>query len=119
MTTNSADLLTATGTAELSDRVAPNILKWQLQSDPITILSADGGIERNGISVKDTAVVDYTLLFPNSTDMQLAVSVDFAAKGLNRNQTAIAQSFNNVVSAGGSKSLDPLLFAVAGLPSVG
>ena len=74
MTTNSADLLTASGTADLSGKVEPNILKLQLQSDPVTILSAAGGIVKNGISVQDTAVVDYTLLFPNSTDMQLAIS---------------------------------------------
>ena len=119
MTTNSADLLTASGTADLSGKVEPNILKLQLQSDPVTILSAAGGIVKNGISVQDTAVVDYTLLFPNSTDMQLAISVDFAPEGLNRNETAIAEHLNSAVSAGGSTSLNPVLFALAGLPSMG
>ena len=85
----------------------------------MTILSAAGGTTKSGIKLKDTAAVDFKLSFPNATDMQLSAKVNFAASGFNTNQTAIAGNLNDVIAAGGSNSIDPMIAALATLPSMG
>jgi uncharacterized protein with beta-barrel porin domain len=83
-----------------------------------TILSAAGGTTNNGITVANTALIDFELLFPNATDMVLSMApMNYVVPGLNRNETAIAEHLNGVVAAGGTPGLTPVMTALANLPT--
>ncbi len=61
-----ADKLTITGTAELAGTVVVNPLNFPTTcglTKQFTVLTADGGITNNGISIANTAAVNYALLF--------------------------------------------------------
>ena len=83
----------------------------------MTILTADGGVTNNGLAVKDTAVVDYSLKFdPN--DVVLKVDVDFAPKGLGKEPNGVGSALNKVFKGGGPNSLEGLGLALLQLPTV-
>jgi uncharacterized protein with beta-barrel porin domain len=80
-----------------------------------TILSAAGGTTNNGLTAQDTAVVDYKLLFPNATDVELEIaSVNFAPSGLTPNEQAVGQHLQQAFLAGGG-DLSNLLTELAEL----
>ncbi len=113
-----AEVTDVQGTPELAGLVVPNIL--DLGSVPpgpqqITILTSTGALTNNGMTVQDTAVVDFELLFPDDFTVELGTTLDFAPSGLNPNQTSVGAAINAIQSAGGSAGFAPV---VAGLLSV-
>ena len=57
-----SDFVHATGNADLDGRVLPSIVANPISGkEKVTILTADGGVINNGLGVKDTALVDYSL----------------------------------------------------------
>ena len=117
----SSDFLQVTGGADLGGHVQPLHVEraWlhHAMDDPHR---NDGraSVVNDGIVVDNTAAVKFGLLFtPTEMDLVL-LSVNFAAQGLNRNETSIAENLNAIYGAGGG-SLVPLLDALAGLPTLG
>jgi outer membrane autotransporter protein len=73
----------------------------------------------NGIEAVDTAAVDFGLIFPDPLTMDLVLlGVNFAPKGLNKNETAIGDNLTKIYE-NGSGGLVKLLDALAALPNVG
>lgn len=106
-----ADRLNVSGTASLNGVVVPNLTSIGSIGQVFTILSATGGTTINGLTVLDTAVIDYQLIYPNANDVQLTIaSVNFATPGLTPNQTAVAQHLTGAFLAGGGGLSNLLLF---------
>ena len=69
----------------------------------------------SGLAVKDTAAVDYSLLFdPN--DVVLSMDVNFAPKGLGKEQSGVGSALNKVFKGGGPNSMEGLALALLQLP---
>jgi uncharacterized protein with beta-barrel porin domain len=117
-----ADRLNVSGASVLSGTVSLNILNRESVkpgTDQMTILSSAGGVTDSGLTLQaePSAVMDYTLLYPNSTDVVLSTSIDFSPRrGLNRNQQAIGEAVNAILSAGGSTSFAPIAVELLSLP---
>jgi outer membrane autotransporter protein len=85
-----------------------------------TILSSEGGVTNWGL-VEDaapSAVISYELQWPNSTDVDVRTSVDFAPAGLFGNRKAIADAVNKIQSAGGSATFAPYAEELLNMPDV-
>ncbi|NJO33938.1 MAG: hypothetical protein HC869_13155 [Rhodospirillales bacterium] len=98
------------GWADLAGKVRPTISNPVTGKEEVTILTAEGGVTDNGIKVKDTAVVDYTLNV-NPNDVVLKVDVDFAPKGLDKGAGGVGQHLNQVYKNGGPSDLWPVTTA--------
>ncbi|WP_171946426.1 autotransporter outer membrane beta-barrel domain-containing protein [Hyphomicrobium sp. CS1GBMeth3] len=120
--TTNADVIDVMGSAELAGTVvaAPiNFLSGGGLTRQFLILQAAGGAVDNGISVADTAAVDYDVVFDaNGQDVYLKVAIDFRGNGaLNANQTAIAENINAIQTAGNSPGFIPVATALTMLPT--
>jgi outer membrane autotransporter protein len=117
-----ADRINVTGTAALAGTVLPTVNGLAAPTQQFTILSAAGGTTNNGITlaVQDTAVLDYSLLFPNPNDMVLAVTANFLPTGANLtpNQRVTAGHLQGALGAGGG-NLGGLLGYLSGFMDVG
>ena len=116
-----ADRIDVIGSADLDGRVRPNFTLAGIgASTQWTVLTTTGTLTDSGVSAVSTAVVTFDLIFPTPTQMDLVLlGVDFAAEGLNRNETSIGENFNKIYGANGSPGLNPVLEALAQLPTVG
>ena len=113
-----ADRLNVSGTASLNGMVVPNLTSIGSIGQVFTILSATGGTTINGLTVLDTAVIDYQLIYPNANDVQLTItSLNFATPGLTPNQTAVAQHLQGAFLAGGGGLSNLLLFLLNQTPA--
>ncbi len=113
-----ADLITVSGTANVAGSVLPLPLSpFTIATGKVDILTATGGVTNNGVGITDTAVVDYTLLFPNPNTMALGFVIDFtpALAGLTPNQSAVGNYLNNALGSGGG-GITPLLAFLIGVP---
>jgi uncharacterized protein YhjY with autotransporter beta-barrel domain len=105
---NASSRLLISGTASLAGQV--QILDLNFPSTAgltktFDVLTAAGGITNNGISVIDTAAVDYTLLFPDANTMQVQASINFLGPdilGQTPNEQAVATALNGIVGGGGT-----------------
>ncbi len=121
-----ADLIRVSGKSDLAGTTVVNLLNTGYAkpgSGQVTLFTSAGGLTNWGVGLVawESAVLDYTLLFPNSTDMTLAFDIDFAPPGLNENEKAVGRYFNAVQLAGGSVGFAPViaeLFALPDLPSL-
>jgi hypothetical protein len=117
-----ADRVNVSGPAILGGFVQPNLLNTPEQrSQEFTILGSPS-LTNKGITVNDTAVIDYSLSFSPTdsslTEMVLGYDLDFSASGLNYNQTQIGDHFNEHFDQGGSSSLQPVVEALLDLPDL-
>lgn len=113
-----ADRLDVSGSADLDGEVEPLFTLASLGSaTQWTILTSGTPIVDNGISAVSTPVVQFDLIFPTSTQMDLVLDLDFAVDGLNRNETAIAENLNAIFNAGNFAALDTMLTALSVLPT--
>ena len=96
-----SDAIVVRGPAALSGTVLPQLLNLNFSSLEIafTILSANG-VTNDGLSVSDTALIDYSLLYPNARDVVLSARVKFSATGLDPNQSAVFEYFRSGANAG-------------------
>src|SRR6185437_7931411 len=113
LATRTADRLNVSGTANLAGTLAPHLMTFGATPQTFTIVSATGGVTDNGLTVQDSAAVEYKLLFPNATDVQLEIAgINFAPAGLTPNQQAVGQNLQQSFLAGGG-DLSDLLLALA------
>jgi hypothetical protein len=111
---STVDRLDITGTATLAGNIKVNPLNLINPSTNLTILSAAGGVIDNGLTARDTAVVDYTLLFPNATDVVLGdqyvnfAPVDGFGSSLLRtqNERNVGANMNAIYADGGGEIHD-------------
>jgi uncharacterized protein with beta-barrel porin domain len=96
----SADSVTVSGTADLAGRVVPNLLSFPTASS-FTILTSTGTTTDSGITVADTAAIDFGLDVQANTTKLLVNAVSFAPAGSNPNQTAIGNALTAAFNAGG------------------
>jgi outer membrane autotransporter protein len=111
-----ADRLNVTGTATLAGSVVPQVTNiFGPTPQTFTILSAAGGTTNSGLTVQDSAVVNYELNYPNASDVQLTVAgINFAPSGLTANEKAVGQDLQQAYTAGGG-GLSSLLTSLANL----
>jgi uncharacterized protein with beta-barrel porin domain len=113
-----ADRVDATGSAAVDGKVRPNYTLESLgSSTQWTILTATSPIVDNGIKAVSTPVVQFDVVFPTDTQMDLVVDVDFAVGGLNRNEAVIANNLTSIFDTGKFAKMDAVLNAIATLPS--
>ena len=96
-----SDAIVVRGTAALSGTVLPQLLNLNFSSleFAFTILSASA-VTNNGLSVSDTALIDYSLHYPNARDVVLSARVKLSATGLDPNQSAVFEYFRSGATAG-------------------
>lgn len=97
----SSDAITVRGRAALSGTVLPQLLSLNFLSleSAFTILSATH-VTNNGLSVSDTALIDYSLLYPTARDVVLSARLKFTATGLSPNQSSVFEFFRVGADAG-------------------
>ena len=118
--TGQASRINVSGTAVLAGSVLVNPINFTALNEQFTILQAAGGVTNNGIAVANasTAAVSYKLLFPDANDMVLGVAINFLGNGtVSGNQSAVGQTVNAIVGAGGSSSFNPVSQALMTLPN--
>lgn len=120
--TGSADRIDVSGSAVLAGTVVANPLAAGTiagLAQQFHILSATGGVTDGGLTAASTAVSKYDLIFdPNGQDVFLGVLVDFAAGGLNPNQTNIGRALNVIQGSGVPASMVPAMDALMTLPTI-
>lgn len=112
-----ADRLNVSGTAQLAGTVVPHFLNMSMSSmsQAFTIVSAAGGATNNGLTVHDTAVMTFQLLYPNPTEVQLnVVGINYAPPGMTPAQQTVGDNLQQAFVAGGG-SLGSMLAYLAGL----
>jgi outer membrane autotransporter protein len=118
-----SDRLDVSGTTNIGGQAGVNLLNtgwakpgvWQT-----TILSSTAGVTDLGLGLdtQPSAVIDYELLWPNETDVDLRTSIDFSPKGdgLTHNQRVIGNAVNEIQLRGGSESFAPFAAELFNLP---
>lgn len=114
----SKPLASAGALATLSGRVVPNLVSFDTSSTShqFTIVSAEGAIVDDGLSVSDTALIDYELLFPNGTDVVLSMDVDFSITGLTPNQNALVSYLGRLIGSDGANQFEDVFLAYLSAP---
>jgi len=116
-----ADRVNVSGTANLAGTVVPTLGSLLGSARQFIILSAAGGVTNSGLSVKDTLLLDYELLYPNANDVVLAVNANFTPAGaaLTPNQRVTAAHLQGAFGAGGGSltNLFGYLGGFADIPS--
>ncbi len=119
-----ADYLNISGTADLAGMVDLNILNpghVVPGTHQNIIVKAANNVTDSGLSLnyQSSIVIDYSLLYPNPTDVVLSTSIDFSpSQGLSHNQGTVGEAINTILLAGGSDSLAPFvteLLEISGL----
>lgn len=116
-----ADLTYVSGTSSLAGQVVPNIvdpISVQAGTEQAIIFTSAGGVTNAGLTVEDTAVIDYELLFPDGFSVVLGATVDFVPTGLNQNQTSVAQAINAIQTTGGSAAVAPVVGGLVRVPDL-
>lgn len=137
-----ADKLTISGAANLAGTVVVNAINFPAGTGGVQggltrqfrIVEALAGVTNNGLSVLNTAAVDFVLLYPDSTTVDLRATIDFlgvgpdpdpnpnpgpnpnpnpgpdTARGITPNQTAVGGNLNAIFSSGSTLAFfGPLL----------
>jgi hypothetical protein len=111
---STVDRINISGTATLSGNVKVNPLNLVDPTKTLTILSAAGGVTNNGLTARDTVVVDYTLVFPNATDVAIGnqyidftpVAPDGTSQLRTQNERNVGANMNAIYSDGGGAMHD-------------
>lgn len=114
----SAPLAAAIATATLSGKVVPNLMSFDTSSarQQFTIISATGEVVDDGLTVTDTALVDYELLYPNANEVVLSLQADFSGTGLSPNQAALVTYLGRLLGSDGAGKFDDLFIAFLSAP---
>ncbi len=118
-----SDRLNVSGTSSLAGRLEIGLLNpggATPGTQSVTVLSSAGGVADSGLNLvtESSAVVEYELVQPNATDLNVQTHVDFAPAGLSGSQRKIADAVNRIQLAGGSETLAPFAAGLFGLPDV-
>ena len=122
----SNDLITVSGSANMAGQVFVNLV------DPLTapgfakpgthaplILTAAGGVTNSGLNLTafDTAVIHYSLIYPNPNDINLKYVIDYSPAGLTQNQHSVGNAINAIQTLQVSPAFRPIATALFYQPS--
>jgi uncharacterized protein with beta-barrel porin domain len=118
-----ADRLNVSGTANVTGAVVVNVdnAGYALPgTSVVTILSAAGGETHPGLELQafQTAVAMYSLIYPNSTDIDLSYSINFSPAGLTQNEHSVGNAVNAIQTARSSPNFVPIAAALFYQPTV-
>jgi uncharacterized protein with beta-barrel porin domain len=121
--TEQTDLLTVSGTSNLNGLAEINLINKEFvkpRTHQTTIISSAGGATDSGLSLltQPSAVIEYEILWPNATDVNLETTIDFSpsGKGLAKNHRAIGNAINRILTAGAPDSFIPFAVELLDLP---
>jgi uncharacterized protein with beta-barrel porin domain len=123
----SADLINVTGTANMAGNVVLNLVNPLAApgfatpgTHTETILHAQGGVTNSGLTLTafDTAVINYSLIYPDSQDIALKYAVDYSPAGLTVNQRTVSYAVNAIETAQLSPAFRPIATNLFYLPNV-
>ncbi len=111
-----SDRLDIKGAAELNGVVTVNAINFPNAEDrdndglskSFTIITAAAGVTDYGMTVTDTAAVDFELLYPDANTVELQATINFlgpdevATANLTPNQVQIGTALNQTVGNGGN-----------------
>ncbi len=121
-----SDLLTVSGAAALAGTVTPSDVNVASDDLTFTILTAEGGVTDNGLTLNDFAspLVSGELIFPNANDVAIAMTIAFTPPdvALTDDQAALAANLERALDAGGvdgalGELFDALFFNIDGAPA--
>ena len=118
---NTTDKLTASGTANLAGTVVPTVTGTLTDTETFTILTANGGVTDNGLTVADTVGYDFELLFEgNNVNLTVteALTVVEALTSLgSSNQKQVTAYLNTLTDSGvASDEIKALIASLLALP---
>ncbi|WP_156898221.1 hypothetical protein [Methylocapsa acidiphila] len=119
-----ADRINITGTASVTGTVAINNLNPGLAlpgSHEVTILHADDNVTNHtGLTLEyqPSAVIQYSLVYPNQTDIDLRYAIDFSPGGLTINEHSVGYAINAIQTARVSPNFVPIATALFYQPTV-
>ena len=123
----STDLINVTGTANMAGKVVLNLVNPLAApgfatpgTHTETILHAQGGVTNSGLTLTafDTAVINYSLIYPDSQDIALKYAVNYSPAGLTVNQRTVSYAFNAIETAQLSPAFRPIATNLFYLPNV-
>jgi uncharacterized protein with beta-barrel porin domain len=98
---NKADRIDVTGTAALAGTVTVNELNPVIAPRQFTILTAEGGVTNNGLTLADGTPVIYWLdVNPFDVILNAEFDLAFDEQALNANQSALGRNLNAVFDLG-------------------
>jgi len=117
------DRLNVNGTSNLAGQAKINLVNegWAKPGTrQSTILSSAGGVMDSGLGldVQPSPIIDYELLWPSATDVDLQTSIDFCPDGLSHNQRVIGNAVNKIQLKGGSETFAPFAAELFSLPDL-
>jgi outer membrane autotransporter protein len=125
LTAYQPDLLNVSGDSNLAGLANINLVNtgWAKPgTQQATMLYSADDVTDSGLALltQPSPIIDYELLLPNSTDVDIQTTIDFAprGKGLNANQRAIGNAVNKIQLAGGSASFAPFAAALFRMPDM-
>ncbi len=125
--TGQSDLLKVSGSSDLAGKVNVGLVNAG-SATPGThqtaILKSSGDVTDSGLELplQKTAMVDYELVFPDSTEVQLQTTIDTSPVGLNSHQQEVGNCIDRLLKAGNSDTFGPFgaeLMALTDCGSVG
>ena len=123
----SNDLINVTGTANMAGDVFVNLVNPLTApafaipgTHTPTILHAQGGVTNSGLTLTafDTAVINYSLIYPDSQDIALKYVIDYSPAGLTQNQHSVGNAINAIQTLQLSPAFRPIATNLFYLPNV-
>ncbi|WP_323760504.1 autotransporter outer membrane beta-barrel domain-containing protein [Maricaulis sp.] len=110
-----SDRVNVTGSAAVAG-TGDITLTWLENDDPVTLFATgEGGID-NGLTIRDTMAVDYSIA-ADAAGVHLLIETDFGLPSLNRNGRALGGHMDSAVQAGGSAGMGRLLALLGNMQS--
>ncbi len=118
-----ADLLHVTGTASVAGQIDLGIIYNGSSvpgTDQVTILSADGGLSHTGLTLREPSSIlaDYDLVFPNSSDIDILHTLNFAPEELPADAAEMGSALNDIQSSGSFAGFDEIILAIFSIEDV-
>ena len=108
-----SDKITATGNAVVNG-TADVTVTWLQDNKPVTLIATGGSAIDNGLKVKDTLALDFSIVTaPNA--INLAFTSNFGLSFLNTNERALGRSMDSALIAGNSVGIGRLLALLGNL----
>lgn len=109
-----SDILRATGAADISGVIVPTLKSFAAIRPAETVISAANGLTANGVTVVDSAAVDYEV-FVDGSDLKVGIrNVDFTSfDGLTANQASTGAYIERILNGDGSPALSSLFAFLA------
>ncbi|WP_143534508.1 beta strand repeat-containing protein [Roseovarius albus] len=137
-----SDLINATGNATMGGTMTP-VLNTLERALPLVLINAEGTVADNGTEIQDTVVLDYSIALEGAQTpaasapalaafssasalsaaaasggaVTLVVNPDFSTQNMNRNQAAVGDYINRVLTGQGSAEQGQLFALIGNMTS--